>query len=133
MHELVEKEDPYSWYRGQSAKFVNLTPKERVIKALLMGVPVAAFLGLGIKWYLEEKEKSERIPELGESLERHTIVNWSGTHKARTDPHTLSTSLICMLPCVLRKCPLEPFDTERDLTSTITIRLRPNGCINLKA
>ncbi len=81
MHELIEKEDPYSWYRGQSDKFANLTQKERIIKATWIGIPVAAFIGLGIKWYFEEKAKSERIPEDGEPLERHTIVNWSGTHK----------------------------------------------------
>ena len=83
MHELIEKEDPYSWYRGQSDKVANLTPRERVIKATWIGIPLATFIGFGIKWYLEEKEKSARTPEEGEALERHTIVNWSGTQKAR--------------------------------------------------
>mmetsp|Transcript_57500 Transcript_57500/g.140995 ORF Transcript_57500/g.140995 Transcript_57500/m.140995 type:complete len:603 (+) Transcript_57500:42-1850(+) len=94
MHEMIDREDPYSYYRGQSETFRNLTQRERVVKVAWIGIPLAGFLGLGVKWYLEEEEKKAREPVEGEALERQTLVNWSGTHKVTTkvlhQPQTLS-------------------------------------------
>lgn len=84
MHELLEREDPYSYYRGQSQSFANITPRERVVKLLWYGGPLASIAALAYKWYLEEQEKDNTAHVKGQPMERQTLTNWSGTQQVIT-------------------------------------------------
>jgi len=84
MHELLDREDPYSYYRGQSENMRNLTPKERVMKVLWIGVPLASIAALAYKWYREEQERETAEHVKGQPRERQTLINWSGTHQVIT-------------------------------------------------
>lgn len=81
MHELLDREDPYSYYRGQSEKMRNLTPRERVMKVLWIGVPLASIAALAYKWWREEQEKEAAEHVKGQPRERQTLINWSGTQQ----------------------------------------------------
>ena len=93
MHELLEREDPYSYYRGQSQSFANITPRERVVKALLFGVPLASIVGLLYKWYLEAEAKKTEEPVEGAPMERQILTNWSGTQQVAKMHHPLLENL----------------------------------------
>jgi len=93
MHELLDREDPYSYYRGQSEAFANITNQEKAKKTTLIGVPLIGIAALAYKWYLEAQEAEGKEPEEGEALKRHTLTNWSGTQHVTTktlhQPQTL--------------------------------------------
>lgn len=44
MHTLLEKEDPYSYYRGQSLKYENLNDQEKTARTVWYAVPIAVSL-----------------------------------------------------------------------------------------
>jgi len=85
MHTLLEKEDPYSYYRGQSLKYENLNDQEKTARTVWYAVPIATIVGLGAYWWNEEeKRKTKRKVEILGEGEEHTIVNWSATHAVTT-------------------------------------------------
>eukprot|EP00960_Hanusia_phi_P057981 763732-Hanusia_phi.AAC.1 len=84
-HEVLEKEDPYSYYRGKSEEFQNLNSNERAMRSVYVGVPTAAFLGFCYYIYdQEQKQKQLNRAKLLEEGDEQIVTNWSATHEVTT-------------------------------------------------
>jgi len=84
-HEVLEKEDPYSYYRGKSEEFQNLNSNERAMRSVYVGVPTAAFLGFCFYIYdQEQKQKQLNRAKLLEEGDEQVVTNWSATHSVTT-------------------------------------------------